>query len=94
MLLLTILLSNISKMNKAMLSESAIHLTPDYIETETSFAHSEVKWTAVQKLARTHSYIYIYLMQHGAIMIPRRVFENDEAWEGFWRMCQESTRAD
>ena len=86
--LLIILLSNISKMNKTVLADKVITLGSDGITSESQYGHSELKWNAMQKAVRTRSYIFIYLMQHGAIVIPRRAFNSNDESEQFWLICQ------
>ena len=91
LMLLTLILSNISKMNKTVLADTDITLGPDYITSESKYSRSELRWDAVQKLVRTRSHLFIYVMQHGAIVIPRRAFNTDDAWEQFWLACQART---
>jgi hypothetical protein len=85
---LGLVISNIGKMNKTVLTDSSIILNDDVIITETKYLRSEVKWSAVQKLARTRTHIFMYVLQHGALTIPRRAFTNDEAYEQFWSACR------
>jgi hypothetical protein len=86
--LLIIILSNISKMNKTVLADTVLTLGSDGITSESQYGRSELKWNAIQKAVRTRSYIFIYLMQHGAIVIPRRAFSTNDEREQFWLICQ------
>jgi hypothetical protein len=56
----------ISSRNKTLLTERTITLGEDGFISETPLSRSENKWSIVQKLARTRSYIYIYVAQHSA----------------------------
>jgi hypothetical protein len=87
-LALVLLLANIGKMNKTVLTDSSIILNEDILVTESAYSHSEIQWTAIQKLVRTRTYIFLYIMQHGALVIPRRAFESDAAFDQFWSFCQ------
>ncbi len=87
-LLGVIILGNISKMNKTVLTDFSITISPDSFISDSQFSHSELKWSAVQKLSRTRSYIFMYVTQHGAIVIPRRAFTTQETWDQFWLACQ------
>ena len=91
LMLVTLILSHISKMNKTLLADTTLILDSDYITSETQYARAELKWDAVQKLVRTRSHVFMYLMQHGAIVIPRRAFNSDDSWEQFWLACQAGT---
>ena len=86
--LLFIILSNLSRMNKTWLTDTVIALGPNGITSESQYGRSELKWNAVQKVVRTQAYIFIYVMQHGAIVIPRRAFSTDVERQQFWLMCQ------
>ncbi len=86
--LLIIVLSNISKMNKTVLADTVLTLGSAGITSESQYARSELKWDAVQKLARTRSHIFLYIMQHGAIVIPKRAFSTNDEWDQFWLACQ------
>jgi len=86
--LLIIILSNISKMNKTVLADTVITLGSDGITSESQYGRSELKWNAIQKVVRTRSYIFMYVVQHGAIVIPRRAFSTGGEWEQFWLQCQ------
>lgn len=85
---LVLLLSNIGKMNKTVLTDCTITLGDDVIITESAYSYSEVQWTAIQKLVRTRSHIFLYVIQHGALVIPKRAFDSDEACDRFWSACQ------
>jgi hypothetical protein len=86
-LLLTIIFTNISKMNKTVLTDCVITLGTDIISTESKFVRAEYKWDAIQRLIRTRSYIFLYVMQHGALIVPKRAFQSNEALEKFWLEC-------
>ena len=91
-ILLYLILANMSRMNKGLLSECTITLGPEFITTESQLSRSELKWNAIQKIRRTSSHLFLYISQHGAIVIPKRVFNSDAASEEFWLLCQEQTR--
>ena len=85
---LFLLLANIRKMNKTFLADSTITLDDDVIITESVHSRSEVQWSAIQKLVQTRSHIFLYIMKHGALIIPKRVFASDEDLDMFWAICQ------
>ncbi len=87
-ILLLLILTNISRMNKNLLAEHTLTLEPDFITAESQSSRSELKWDAVQKIRRTPSHLFIYLSQHGAIVIPNRTFNSDADKNEFWQYCQ------
>ena len=73
------ILANISKMNKIVLTDSTFTLGEDVFITESAYFRSEVQWTAIQKVVRTRSHIFVYLSQWRAIVIPKRAFDSGDA---------------
>jgi hypothetical protein len=90
-LLLTVVVGNLSKMNKTILTDCVITLHQDSISAESKYARTEYQWNAVQKLAQNSRYLFLYVMQHGAVIIPKRAFRNVQELKNFWQECQ--TRA-
>ncbi len=90
---LGLLLSNIGKMNKTILTDCTITLSDDIIILESVYSRSEVQWTAIQKLVQTRSHIFLYVQQHGAITIPKRAFDSEDACDQFWAACQARMKA-
>jgi hypothetical protein len=84
----SIVLSMISRRNKTFLTEHTIPLSEDGFTSETSYAKSEQKWTLVQKLARSRTYIFIYVAQYMAHAVPRRAFRDDAEWGTFYEFCR------
>jgi hypothetical protein len=85
---LSIVLSMISRRNKTFLTEHTIALHEDGFITETPYSRSEQKWTIVQKLGRNARYIFLYVSQHGAHVIPRRAFHDTAEADQFYDYCR------
>jgi YcxB-like protein len=85
------LLGAISTRNKPMFCEKKITLGDEAIFTESPYGRSEIQWQAVQKLARTRRYIFMYMNQDSALVIPRRAFENSTQWNNFYEICRQKT---
>ena len=81
----------ISRRNKTLLTERTIALGEDGFISETPHSRSEMKWSIVQKLARTRSYIFIYVAQHSAHIVPRRAFQDAGEWDTFYEFCKRKT---
>lgn len=85
------ILSLISRRNKTLLGARKITLGEEVIITESSFSRSEIKWPTIQKLARTSRYVFLYVNQASALVIPRRDFEPADQWEAFYAFCKRKT---
>jgi hypothetical protein len=82
----------ISRRNKTFYTDRTISLGEDGFISETPHSRSEMKWSIVQKLARTRSYIYIYVTQHSAHVVPRGAFQEIGEWDSFYEFCKRKSR--
>jgi YcxB-like protein len=82
----------ISSRNKTLFTDRIITLSEDGFLSETPLSRSEMKWSIVQKLARTRRYIYIYVAQHSAHVVPRRAFQDASEWDSFYEFCKRKSR--
>ena len=87
-----ILLTMISRKNKPLFCDKTITLGEEALIGESQYGRSETRWTMVQKLARTRRYIFIYLGQENAIVLPRRAFESSTQWDTFYDICKQRTK--
>jgi hypothetical protein len=90
---LSVVLGMVSRKNKTVLTEHTIILAEESFTEETPYNKSEQKWTIVQKLARTKSYIFIYVGQNMAHVVPLRAFRDDAEWDAFYEYCRQRTQA-
>jgi len=81
----------VSRRNKTLLTEHTITLGEDGFVEETSYARTDHKWLAVQKLSRTRRHLFIYVAQQGAHVIPRRAFRDEAEWNAFHLFCRRKT---
>jgi hypothetical protein len=93
MFALSVVLSMVSRRNKTLITEHTIVLGGESFTEESPYNKTEQKWTSVQKLARTKSYIFIYVAQYMAHVVPRRAFRDDAEWDAFYEYCRHRTRA-
>ncbi|MCX7723484.1 MAG: YcxB family protein [Verrucomicrobiae bacterium] len=87
-----VLLAMISRRNKPLFCQKTITLGEEAFVGESEYGRSEIRWTTVQKLARTRRHIFIYLGQDNAVVIPRRAFESNTQWDAFYEYCLEKTK--
>jgi hypothetical protein len=88
----SVVLGMISRRNKTLYTERTLAIGEDGIGTETPYGKSEQKWAIVQKLARNRKYVFIYVAQHSAYLVPRRAFLDEAEWEAFYKLCHDHTR--
>ena len=87
-----ILLTMISRRNKPLFCDKTITLGEESFVGESQYGKSELRWTMVQKLARTKRYIFIYIGQENAVVLPRRAFESSTKWDEFYDVCKQRTK--
>ena len=90
---LSVVLSMVSRRNKTVLTEHTITLGEESFTEESPYCKTEQKWAIVQKLARTKSYIFIYVAQYMAHVVPRRAFRDAAEWDAFYEHCRQRTQA-
>lgn len=72
------------KRNKLLYCERKLSIDSDAFYTESEYSRSETRWSVVQKVVRTSSYIFMFLGQHNAVVVPRRAFEEAGQWDSFY----------
>ena len=72
-----------SKLNKAFFTEHTITIDEGGLTEETVFNRSEYKWAGIQKIIITNGYVFAFVSQHAAHVIPRRAFESQAEWDDF-----------
>lgn len=82
-LAIIIFLTVLSKKNKNYYIDKELSISKDGLTQTSEINKSGLKWEGVQKLASTRSYIYLYVNQFSAYIIPKRAFEHVEQWESF-----------
>ncbi len=90
-LAMVFVLGMLSRRNQTFLTEHAITVGAAFFVEETPYNRTEYNWLAVQKLARTKRYLFIYISQNAAHVIPRRAFASDADWQAFYAVCQQAT---
>jgi hypothetical protein len=100
-LTLGLLLTSTSKKVKTVYTDRTIALGDDVrinfgddgITSESANSHTEIQWTAVQKLVRTRSHIFLFVTQRRNLVIPKRAFDSDNAFNQFCSAFQAKVNA-
>ena len=58
-------------------------LTPETITDKTDFGKIETPWSDVQRIVMTDRYVYIYISEILAHIVPRNIFSSDEKCKEF-----------
>lgn len=59
------------------------------IVCDNVYGHSELNWNQIHKLYKTKHSFLIYITKNQAIVIPKRIFENEQEMNETWELIQE-----
>jgi hypothetical protein len=68
---------------RTMLGKQTVEITDRGVQHTASSGHSDTKWHAIEKIEATGDGAYIYVGPSQAIVIPRKSFPDDQAYEEF-----------
>lgn len=83
-----VVLSMISGANRTILTEHTITISDGGLVEETAFNRTEQKWTGIPRLICTRDYIFAYVSQYAAHVIPSRAFANAQEFQDFFQELQ------
>jgi hypothetical protein len=86
--MLSILLGAFSRKNKPLLVERTMDFDEEFFTVVSENGRSEVRWKALQRVIVRFGYLFLFLSQAGAIIIPRRVFASDREWKDCIEFCR------
>jgi hypothetical protein len=87
------LVSIASRMNRTQHTLNRVTFGEGGIEGESAYVRSAFQWSMIKKVRRTRAYIYLFPQSRAAMVIPRRAFASQSAWDQFWESCQAKVRA-
>ncbi|MFO7611990.1 MAG: YcxB family protein [Clostridia bacterium] len=73
--------------NKMLMAEHTYTFTADGISSVSENHTMNAKWDAMHEFRETRDHFLFYVGNNQAFLVPKRVFENDEARLGFVRQC-------
>lgn len=91
--LLLCFLTLFSKRNKTILTEHTVTLSEEGLTEETAYNVTLQKWKGVQRLLRTREYLFIYVSDLMAHVIPRKAFGSAHDDDVFYAFCQEKAQS-
>ena len=84
-LVVVLFLSIISKNNKNYYVNQELNISKDGVSQKSCLSTSELKWDAIQKVSKTKNYIFLYLNQISAYVIPIRAFNDETKLSQFYK---------
>lgn len=67
--------------NQTMVGPQRQTFTPEQITSSSSVGSATLSWATVERIAKTDTHIFVYLSAISAIMLPRRIFPSDAAYQ-------------
>lgn len=68
---------------RSVLGQHRLSISSDYVCAETPAGEQETKWHAIWKIVVTNDYAFIYNTPYSALVVPRRAFDNEDAFKAF-----------
>lgn len=69
--------------NRALFAERTVRLTPAEIQTQHEHGQSGCRWTAVERIEVKEDALMIFVSSMSAILVPRRAFSDQSAFDEF-----------
>ena len=57
---------------------------------QTPYNRSEIYWKGIDRIRKSRNYIFIYIMSSGALIIPKKSFQDENHVEIFLSYIQEN----
>ncbi|HSY49036.1 MAG TPA: YcxB family protein [Thermoanaerobaculia bacterium] len=86
----TALISCVSYMpskNRGILGKHRLTLTAETLAEETPVSEGTWSWVGIQKVSRNSAYVFIYVQQNMAHIVPARSFPNRAEADRFWQFA-------
>ncbi|HVR40980.1 MAG TPA: YcxB family protein [Thermoanaerobaculia bacterium] len=74
--------------NKALLTDHVLRFSDDGLVEETRFGSSRIAWSGIPKVAQNGRYIFIYIQQNAAHVVPKRVFPSADDAAAFYEAVE------
>jgi len=73
------------------LSPPTVTASDTGLQIKTATSCQDHQWVGITKLCRTRRHLFIYLTPRIACIVPRRAFQDANAWESFNDLCRRKT---
>ncbi len=79
--------------NVGMLGSHRLELSPDGVFAESDAGSSRLAWKAIEQIAETEQYAFLYVNAMNAIIVPAAAFADRAAYDAFIRAARQYTSA-
>lgn len=94
LILSIVLLAYVPKLNKGLLTEHTVTLSENMVVETTQWGRTESAWGGMAGIRRSKRYIFLYISEHAAHVIPRKAFASSDEADAFYRYaCDSYTNA-
>ena len=69
--------------NRTLLGRQRVTISPEGISRSSDFDQTTVRWSAVERVIKDKDHAFVYTSALAAIIIPRRAFADDVAFDDF-----------
>lgn len=74
--------------NRLLFAKRKVVVKADFIEEISAYSKSQFTWKGIERVEKHQDYLYVYISTMSAILIPRRAFADEAAFEAFYQKCQ------
>jgi len=74
--------------SKKSFGKMSVELTKEHVVETGPAEERRVKWSAVEKIAATEGYLFVYVSPIAAIVVPRRAFDTRDEFVSFVNMAK------
>jgi hypothetical protein len=82
--------SYVPSKNRGVIGDHRLTLTDETLTEETSVSRQTWSWVGVPKVSRTSAYVFIYVQQNSAHIVPTRSFPNPAEVDRFFEFAVET----
>ena len=69
--------------NRRLFCRHRVSISPEVVAESGDFGESSTRWPAVERVVANREYAFLYLNALAAIVVPRRAFPTEQAFEEF-----------
>jgi hypothetical protein len=91
--LLITLISYVPSRNSSILTTHTLTLDESGVAEETPTGHTHTKWSGIVNVRQNRSFIFLYVSEYGAHVVPKRAFAAAADAQRFFQLAKERQRA-
>jgi hypothetical protein len=91
--LLVTVISYVPSRNKGILTTHTLTLDESGVAEETPTGRTDTKWSGIVHVRQNRSFIFLYVSEYGAHVVPKRAFANAADAHRFFQLATDRGRA-